>query len=77
MAGEVTAKPWRSGAKNRWEVYVPAQLMPDGGRTGADRRVVTAYSVTEALAWGKERRRSSSSSTGSTNVKRWRRGSRA
>ncbi len=56
MAGEVTAKPWRSGAKNRWEVYVPAQLMPDGGRTGADRRVVTAYSVTEALAWGKERR---------------------
>lgn len=56
MAGEVTAKPWRTGGKNRWEVYVPSQLMPDGGRTAADRRVVTAYSVTEALAWGKERR---------------------
>lgn len=56
MAGEVTARPWRTGAKNRWEVYVPPQLMPDGSKTAGDRKVITAYSTTEALAWGKERR---------------------
>jgi integrase len=56
MAGEVTAKPWRTGAKNRWEVYVPPELMPNGTKTAGDRKVVTAYSRTEALAWGKERR---------------------
>jgi len=58
MAGEVTAIPWKraKGAKNRWVVYVPPQAMPDGTRTCSDRRVVTAYSKTEALLWGQERR---------------------
>jgi integrase len=56
VAGEVTAKPWRTGAKNRWEVYVPSELMPNGTKTAGDRKVVTAFSITEALAWGRERR---------------------
>ncbi len=55
MAGEVTAHP-RGSDKNRWMVYVPAVLMPDGTRTQSERKVVTAGSKNEALRWGQERR---------------------
>ena len=55
MSGEITATP-RKGAKNRWMVYVPAVLMPDGTRTKSDRKVVTAGSKSEAIRWGQERR---------------------
>ncbi len=55
MSGEVTARPWKdSGA--RWMVYVPSQVMADGTRTPAERKVVTARNKTEALRWGQERR---------------------
>lgn len=58
MSGEVTAIPWKAdkGVKNRWRVYVPPQPMPDGGATKAERVVRTAYSKSEALRWGQERR---------------------
>lgn len=54
MSGEVTANPWKG--KNRFMVYVPPQALPDGTKTTGERKVVTAYSKTEALAWGRERR---------------------
>lgn len=52
-AGEITA---RKRSTMTWMVYVPPQKMPDGTKTAGDRKVVTAYSKTEALNWGKERR---------------------
>lgn len=51
--GEVTATP-RGGAT--WMIYVPPQHMPDGGRTPAYRRVHVAYSKTEALQFGRDKR---------------------